>query len=155
MKLLTVDILWRGLVLVILGAGWSSLAVSEAYVDWQADQDAIPTPLGELRGDAQRGRRWVIDQSKGNCLACHAMPIPEEPFHGTLGPPLHGVAQRLSEGQLRLRVVDEKRLNPNTIMPGYYRNPKLLNRVADEYFNRAFLTAQEVEDIVAYLTTLK
>ena len=125
------------------------------YCQWQADGDAIVTPLCGLQGDADRGRRIVIDSHGGNCLACHRMPIPEEPLHGTVGPPLDGVASRLSAGQLRLRVVDERRLNPMTIMPGFYRDPRLANRVADDYWGKTFLDAQQVEDIVAYLGTLK
>ena len=136
----------------ILSAGGAFAA--EDYVQWQRDGYAIPRPLAGLKGDAARGRALVIDRAKGNCLACHRLPIPGEEFQGTVGPPLHGVASRLSEGELRLRVVDEKQLNPATIMPGYYRDPKTLNRVADDWWGRTILSAQEVEDVVAYLQTL-
>ena len=83
------------------------------------------------------------------------MPIPEEDFHGTVGPPLHGVGARYTKGQIRLRVVDERRIFPMTIMPGFYRDPAKANRVADAYWGKTFLTAQQVEDLVAYLETLK
>lgn len=125
------------------------------YCQWQVDGDAIEAPLCGLQGNAERGRRIVIDSHAGNCLACHRMPIAEESLHGTVGPPLDGVAARLSQGQLRLRVVDERRLNPVTIMPGFYRDPRLANRVADAYWGKTFMDAQQVEDVVAYLETLK
>ena len=94
------------------------------YCQWQAEGDAISEPLCGLRGDAARGRLIAIDSHGGNCLACHRMPIAEEPLHGTVGPPLDGVAARLSAAQLRLRIVDERQLNPATIMPGFYRDPR-------------------------------
>ncbi|NIR60970.1 MAG: sulfur oxidation c-type cytochrome SoxX, partial [Gammaproteobacteria bacterium] len=76
-----------------------------------------------------RGRALAVRKDKGNCLACHAMPIPEAAPYGDVGPPLTHVAARLTEGELRLRVVDEKLVNPATIMPGFYRHPRHFNRV--------------------------
>ncbi len=127
----------------------------ETYFAWQMENFAIEAPLGGLRGDAQRGRQIAIDSHKGSCLACHELPVPEEPFHGNIGPPLSGIANRLTEGQIRLRIVDEKQINPDTIMPGYYRHPKYFTLVSYDYEGKTFLTAQEVEDVVAYLLTLK
>lgn len=142
--------------LIVLGVlTLMSAHADEPYYSWRMDNFAINAPLGGLKGDAQRGRLIVIDSHKGSCLACHEMPIPEEPFHGNIGPPLVGVATRLTEGQLRLRIVDEKQINPETIMPGYYRHPKHFTLVSDEYMGKTFLTPQEVEDVVAYLLTLK
>ena len=83
------------------------------------------------------------------------MPVSEEVFHGTLGPDLTHVASWLNEAQLRLRLVDEKQVNPLTVMPGYYRDPKNFNLVAEEYADKTLLTAQEIEDVLAYLLTLK
>ena len=128
---------------------------AEPYYPWQTENFSINAPLGGLKGNAQRGKQIAIDARKGSCLTCHVMPIPEEPFHGDVGPSLVGIATRLTEGQLRLRIVDEKQINPETIMPGYYRDPKHFTLVADEYEGKTFLTAQEVEDVVAYLLTLK
>lgn len=125
------------------------------FYPWKVDDYAIIKPFGGFLGNAQRGRNIVISQSKGNCLACHNLPIPEESFHGTVGPPLHGIASRLNEGQIRLRVADEQKINPGTIMPGFYKNPKELNRVDDEYWGKPVLSAQETEDVIAYLMTLK
>jgi len=152
--------IWHRVGKTILALGALTLtavcaATTEPYFTWQMKNFAINTPLAGLTGNAQRGRQIVIDSHKGSCLTCHVMPIEEEEFHGNIGPSLIGVASRLSEGELRLRVVDEKQINPDTIMPGYYRNPQYFTLVEDEYAGKTFLTAQEVEDVVAYLVTLK
>ena len=145
-----------GLVLIAAAASAADdISLPEDYCRWEIVDYAIGQPLCGLQGDAGRGRRIAIDSHGGNCLACHRMPIPEEPLHGTIGPPLEGVASRLTEAQLRLRIVDERQINPATIMPGFYRNPRLANRVADDYWGKTFLTAQQVEDVIAYLKTLK
>lgn len=125
------------------------------YIAWSVIDGGISEPLAGLQGDPERGRQLVIDRRQGNCLACHQMPIDNEEFQGNLGPPLAGVAARLSEAQLRLRIVDERQLNPATVMPGYYRNPASLNRVASGMEGRTYFTPQQVEDVVAYLATLK
>jgi len=127
----------------------------EIYSEWQVDNYAINEPLGGLTGVAARGREIAGDQLRGNCVACHQLPIPEQPFHGNLGPPLAGIASRQTVGMLRLHVVDQTRFNPETVMPGYYRRAAQLNRVARELEGQTFLTAQEIEDVVAYLATLK
>lgn len=137
------------------GAYLNNVYANDAYVQWEISNNAILKPLTNKKGSISRGRALVIATDKGNCLACHVLPINEEPFHGNLGPDLSHIASRLNEGELRLRVVDEKQLNPQTIMPGYYRNPSLLTLVANEYSGKTLLSAQEVEDIVAYLMTLK
>jgi len=141
-----------------LFATW--LAVAEAaepppYFAWQMENLEIPARLGGLTGVAGRGRAIAADPLRGNCLACHDLPIPEEPFHGNLGPPLTGIAARQPVGMLRLHVVDQSRFNPETVMPGYYRPFRQLHRVAAEYQGRTYLSAQEVEDVVTYLATLK
>ena len=128
---------------------------ADPYYSWQMKNFAINKPLGSLKGDAVRGKQISIAPEKGGCLTCHAMPIPEESFHGNIGPSLIGIASRLTEGELRLRVVDEKQINPETVMPGYYRHPKHFTLVAEDYEGKTYLTAQEVEDVVAYLLTLK
>lgn len=127
----------------------------DAYCKWQVAGFAIEQPLCGLNGDATRGRALAADSHGGNCLACHQMPIDEEPFHGTVGPPLAGVGARYSAAQIRLRIVDEQQINPMTIMPGFYRDPAKANRVAGDYWGKTFLSAQQVEDLVAYLVTLK
>jgi sulfur-oxidizing protein SoxX len=127
----------------------------QTYYAWQMKDFAIDTPLGGLRGDADRGRKIVVQRDKGNCLACHAMPIKEEAFHGTVGPSLMGVGSRLSAAQLRLRIVNQQSINPMTVMPSFYKDPQSANRIAGDYIGTTMLTAQEVEDVVAYLITLK
>ena len=116
--------------------------------------DAIPRPLTDTPGDAARGRAIVANRSVGLCLLCHGGPFPEERFQGTLSPSLAGAGARLSPGQLRLRLVDGARLNPDTIMPSYYRTSGL-QRVARAFEDKTILTAQQIEDVVAWLATLK
>jgi sulfur-oxidizing protein SoxX len=137
------------------GAHAGDAVTAQPYCDWQAKEFAIEKPLCGLSGDSERGRALAADSHAGNCLACHQMPIPEESFHGTVGPPLDAVGARYTAAQIRLRIVDEQRVNPFTIMPGFYRDPTMANRVADEFWGKTFLTAQQVEDLVAYLVTLK
>ena len=127
----------------------------EAYCQWEMVNYSIPEALCGLKGEAARGEKVVTDAARGNCLACHQLPIEGIEAYGTIAPPLSGVAKRLSEAQLRLRVVDSRHLNPNSIMPGFYRDPALINRPHKEYVGRTFLGAQDVEDVIAYLVTLK
>ena len=130
-------------------------AAESSYCEWQMVDFAIHSPLCGLSGDPARGRALAADRHAGNCIACHQMPIPEESFHGTVGPPLDTIGARYTAAQIRLRIVDEQQVNPITIMPGFYRDPALANRVADAYWGKTFLSAQQVEDLVAYLVTLK
>ena len=116
--------------------------------------DAIPESLTGLKGDPTRGRAIVANRQVGLCLLCHAGPIPEERFQGTLAPDLKGAGTRWSEGQLRLRIVDSSRVNPATIMPAYYRIEGL-TRVAPAFVGKPVLNAEQIEDVVAYLSTLK
>ena len=115
--------------------------------------DAIPQSLTGKPGDPARGRAIVVKR-ESTCLLCHSGPFPEERFQGDLSPNLKGTGARWSEGELRLRLVDATRLNPATIMPSYYRVDGL-NRVAPTYRGKPVLTAEQIEDVVAYLTTLK
>ena len=142
---------------LLLGAStaFPPVLAAGAFVPWQAEGYAIKQPLGGLSGDPQRGRDIARSKDRGNCLACHHLPIPEEAFHGTLGPPLDLVATRLNEGQIRLRVADEQRIVPDTVMPPYHRPLNDLTQVAYEYYGKPLLTAQELEDVVAYLMTLR
>ena len=116
-------------------------------------QEAIPEPLDGTRGDAARGRAIVANRQVGLCLLCHSGPFPEERFQGNLAPDLREAA-RLTEAEIRLRLVDPARVNPKTIMPAYYR-PEGLTRVAPAYRGKPVLTAEQIEDVVAYLLSLK
>ena len=115
--------------------------------------DAIPASLTGAKGDPARGRAIVANRQVGLCLLCHSGPFPEERFQGDLAPDLRSAA-KLSEGQIRLRIVDPGRVNPETIMPAYYRTEEL-TRVAPAFRGKTILTAEQIEDIVAYLLTLK
>jgi L-cysteine S-thiosulfotransferase len=115
--------------------------------------DAIPESLTNMRGDPVRGRALVVDRTS-TCILCHNGPFPEQKFQGDLAPNLAGSGSRWSEGQLRLRLVDASRLNAATIMPSYYREDGL-NRVGRSWQGKTILTAEQIEDIVAYLLTLR
>jgi sulfur-oxidizing protein SoxX len=118
-----------------------------------ADGASIPTSLTGTPGNSERGKRIAIDRQLGNCLTCHRMPIPEEPDPGDVGTDLRGAGSRWSEGELRLRIVNAKTLNPATIMPAFYRVERL-HRVAKNAEGKPILSAQQIEDVVAYLRTL-
>jgi L-cysteine S-thiosulfotransferase len=116
--------------------------------------DAIPLSLTGRQADAARGRDVAFARDRGNCPVCHVMPAPDEKLHGDVGPSLAGVAGRLTEGQMRLRLVDGRRLNAASLMPAYYRLDGL-KRVAANYAGKTALTAEEIEDVLAYLMTLR
>jgi sulfur-oxidizing protein SoxX len=117
-------------------------------------EDAMPQSLTGAKGDPARGRTIVTNRQVGLCLLCHSGPFPEERFQGTLAPDLKGAGSRWSEGQLRLRIVDSSRVNPATIMPAYHRTDGLV-RVAPAWRGKPILTAEEIEDVVAFLMTLR
>jgi L-cysteine S-thiosulfotransferase len=116
--------------------------------------DAIAASLTGQPGDPARGRAIVTNRFVGLCLLCHSGPFPEERFQGDLAPDMGGAGARWSEGQLRLRMVDSSRLNADTIMPIYYRTEGF-TRVAPAFRGKPVLTAEQIEDVVAFLTTLK
>ncbi len=104
-------------------------------------------------GNPEKGKQLVRDTSRATCLICHSLPIADEPDPGNIGPPLAGVADRYSEGELRLRLVNPKALNPETIMPSYFQSTGF-SRVAEEYRDQSIYSAQEIEDVISYLLTL-
>ena len=116
--------------------------------------DAISEPLTGAKGDPARGKAVVVSRQTGLCLLCHSAPLPEEKFQGTIGPDLKGAGARNTEGQLRLRIVDSRIFNPDTIMPAYYRQDGL-ERVAPAFRGKTVLTAEQIEDVVAFLMTLR
>ena len=115
--------------------------------------DAIEAPLTTVPGNVARGRDIVIGRD-ANCLLCHSVPETGPRFMGNLAPPLAGVGTRLTAGQLRLRVVDPTRIKPDVAMPAYHRTHGL-DRVMEQYRGKPVLDAQQVEDVVAYLSTLR
>jgi sulfur-oxidizing protein SoxX len=116
--------------------------------------EGLAEPLTTMEGDAGRGRAIIADRSRGLCLLCHSGPFPEERFQGNLAPSLAGAGTRMSAAELRLRLVDSRRVNPESIMPAYHR-AEGLHRVAPALRGRMLLQAQEIEDVLAFLLTLR
>jgi sulfur-oxidizing protein SoxX len=127
---------------------------AEDRVAYQVVGDGIPVSLTGSPGDPARGRAIVLERAKGLCLLCHSGPFPQERFQGNLAPDLAGAGTRWSDAQLRLRIVDPRAFNPDTIMPSYYRTDGL-NRVAPAFREKPVLSAGEIEDVVALLATLR
>jgi sulfur-oxidizing protein SoxX len=125
---------------------------SEAQVVWTGD--AVQTALSPNPGNPIKGRAIVTSRQTGLCILCHSGPFPEERFQGNLAPDLRLSVANLSVGQLRARLVDPARSNPNTIMPAYFRIDHL-QRVAPQFAGKTVLTGQEIEDVLAYLLTIK
>ncbi|GAB4185740.1 MAG: hypothetical protein OHK0024_25990 [Thalassobaculales bacterium] len=142
------------LLALMAAAGRDGAAGEQAVAAYLVQGDAIALPLTGQPGDPARGRAIVADRQRGLCLLCHSGPFPEERFQGTLAPPLDGAGGRLSIGQLRLRLVDPTLVNPQTPMPAYHR-VEGLNRVGPAWRGRPVLSAQEIEDVVAFLATLQ
>ncbi len=122
--------------------------------------DGIPQPLTATPGDAAAGRAIVVDRTQGLCLLCHSGPFDRNPVaraQGNLSTPLAGVGGRYTTAQLRLRVADAKHLNPASLMPAFHRVPPAApaQRVGAAWQGRPVLSAQQVEDVVAFLETLK
>ena len=132
----------------------SSAAPAEDLAPYTIVADGIPQPLAKLRGDPQRGRTIVASRQTGLCLLCHSAPIPEERFQGDLAPSLAGAGARYSEAQLRLRVVDPRRVNPASFMPAFHSATQP-SRVGAQWAGKPILSAQQVEDVVAWLASLR
>ena len=130
------------------------VAFPAAAAAFEVVGDAIPAPLTDVAGDPVRGRAVVAGRQVGTCVLCHAGPFPDERLPATIAPDLRGVADRLSAGQIRLRLVDPRVVNPATVMPAYFSQAGLV-RVGRAWQGRTALTAQQIEDAVAFLMTLK
>jgi L-cysteine S-thiosulfotransferase len=116
----------------------------------------LPAALTDKPGDVKEGAKVVAGRRLGNCLSCHEISVlSEEEFHGNVGPPLDGVAARWGIAALRMIIVNAKMVfGGETVMPAFYRTDGL-NRVRPEFAGKPILTAQQVEDVVAFLATLK
>jgi len=141
-----------------LAALFASLAFvfdarAEGLAPYKIAGDGITDSLTGALGDAARGRALVLARTT-TCILCHSGPFPETRFQGDLAPDLTGTGNRWTVSQLRLRIVDASRFNPETIMPSYYRNDGLV-RVGRNFAGKPILSAAEIEDIVAYLATLR
>jgi sulfur-oxidizing protein SoxX len=143
----------RATLIAMALCGASVASAQGALRPYQIVGDAIPASLTGAPGDAERGAKIVTNRQVGLCLLCHSGPYSER-FQGTMAPDLSGAGSRWSEGQLRLRIVDAARIKADTIMPPYYRVDGL-TRVASGFRGKTILTAEQIEDVVAHLVTLK
>lgn len=140
----------------LLSVATISLAMTTGVIAAESvEVAAFQSSLTGKAGDAANGKKVFVNRGLGNCLSCHQVTsIPEQSFHGEIGPSLDGVAERYSEGELRMQVVNPKVINPDTIMPAFYRVDGM-HRVLKKFAGKPILTAEQVEDVVAYLKTLK
>ena len=142
----------------VAGAALASFATAEtvAPADVQFDEySAVAASLTGVAGDAANGRKVFMNRKKGNCLACHVNDdMSEQSFHGEVGPELNGVADRWETAELRGIVVNAKKMFDGTIMPAFYRDAGF-NRTLKKFDGKAILSAQEIEDLLAYISTLK
>lgn len=132
-----------------------SAAVAQDIVAYEVVDGTIPKSLTGTPGDPIAGREVMVDRRLGNCVACHTAGVfSDQQWHGEVGPPLDGVADRWDEASLRMIIVNAKAVYDGTIMPAFYRNDGF-NRVAPKFAGKTIMSAQQVEDVVAYLMTLK
>lgn len=139
---------WRiGIVVFALTGGFGQLHEALA-------QDAMLRPVGVSPGDPARGRALVADRQHGLCLLCHTAPIAEVRQQGNLAPPLAGTGARWNEDQLRMRVFDSRRINPESLMPAY-GVADTGARVGPAWRGKPIFSSQQIEDVVAWLATLR
>ncbi|MDF9788157.1 sulfur oxidation c-type cytochrome SoxX [Polynucleobacter sphagniphilus] len=143
----------RVLAIGLLIAPYFFQVVAAQEVNTQIVGDSISHPLTSAPADVERGRAIVTSRHVGLCLLCHNGPFPEEPFQGNLAPDLGLSVATMNAGQLRARLVNPAHFNPNTIMPAYYQTAGL-TQVAPKFVGQTILSAQEIEDVIAFLVTL-
>ena len=150
------DVRRRQCIALLAAASRTVAALAEPFAAAAAEPstDAFDTPLTATPGDAARGRAIVVNRQVGLCLLCHPGPFPEERQQGNLAPSLAGAGARWSTAQLRLRIADARRIDPQGIMPAYHRTEGL-QRVGPAWQGQPILSAQQVEDVVAFLATLR
>ena len=132
----------------------ATTAAAQEVVPYMVRDDGIDTPLTSTPGDPARGLAIAASRQQGLCLLCHSAPLPEERFQGNLAPSLAGVGARYTQAQLRLRVVEARRVHPGSFMPAFHSTANL-SRVGGAWQGKPILTAQQVEDVVAWLVTLR
>ena len=145
-------VMWVAALAAALPGG--AACAQEALRPFTIVGNAIAASLTGTKGDPERGRAIVLNRQVGLCLLCHSGPFPEERFQGNMAPDLKGTGARWSEGELRLRLVDARKLNPESIMPPYYVVDGM-NRVSQPFRGKPILTAEQIEDVVAFLATLR
>ena len=126
----------------------------EVPIAYRVENGMISAPLTREAGDAARGHAAMLSRDAGNCFLCHSFPDAGQTPLGDIGPPLAGIGRRSTAAQLRLRLVDSTRINPQSVMPAYYR-AEGLHQVAAAYRGKPLLTAQQIEDVIVYLLTLR
>lgn len=141
------------IVFLFASAAFAGCATPGVLAPYQVTGDGISAPLSSAVPDPARGRALLVSRDS-NCILCHAAPETGERFYGNVGPPLSGVGARLTAAQMRLRIVDPLFFNKESIMPAYYRVAGL-HRVAETYRDKPVLNAEQIEDVIAYLMTLK
>ena len=137
----------------LIAASLTCVANADELVSYKVTGDGIADSLTGAPGNATRGRTLVLARTS-TCILCHSGPFPETRFQGDLAPDLAGAGNRWSAAQLRLRLVNAAHFNPDTIMPSFYRIDELV-RVGRSFAGKPILSAAEIEDIVAFLTTLR
>ncbi|CCD86629.1 putative cytochrome c, soxX protein [Bradyrhizobium sp. ORS 285] len=140
-------------IIAVLMTTLPAAALAQALTPYTISGDGIAQSLTGQPGDPARGRALVLARSS-TCILCHSGPFPEARFQGDLAPNLAGAGSRATIPQLRLRLVDASSINPQTIMPSYYR-VEGLTRVGSAWRDKPILSAEQIEDIVAYLATLR
>lgn len=137
------------------GIAGGATAASIAPKDVKVVDDQIAASLTGTAGNVEAGKKWFKGRKAGNCLACHAnADMASEAFHGEIGPPLDGVGERYTEAELRAILVNSKAVfGDETIMPSFYR-ADYGNRIAKSFKDKTILSAEQVEDVIAYLRTL-
>lgn len=141
---------------LLIGTLTLILTAAAAHADcatFEIVGDGIPVPLSQQRADPEAGRQVAADRQRGDCSICHRLPLPNARFHGNVGPDLTTIGARLTQPQIRLRVVANRALNPESVMPDYCMS-RDRHRVAEPFEGKPILTAREIEDIVAWLGTL-
>lgn len=129
-------------------------ADTDLLVERQREGDALPHPLADIKPSHEEGRRLFAEREAGHCVLCHQVSSLDVPFQGNLGPDLSNLGARLTPGQIRLRIVDASLLNPETVMPPYHRVSGL-HQVGKAHQGRPVLEAAEIEQLVAWLASLK
>ena len=145
----------RTLIIIIINIFFlvSYLNANEDLITYDIIDYSIPYSLTGIEGDIKNGREVVLSR-QGNCLACHKLPKDDDIFQGDIGPSLVGIGNRYTIAELRLRLVNPYLLNPDTIMPAFYKIREL-KRVDKKYREKSILSAQEIEDVISWLATLK
>lgn len=151
-------IITRTLALGVIGAA-AAIFMSTGYASAEVYKapliigNSVPEALTDKPGDPEEGRKTAINRKQGNCLACHAISSQaNQPFHGEVGPSLDGVSERYSAAELRLILVNSKKMFEGTIMPAFYKADGY-NRISEKFAGKTILTAQQVEDVIAFLKT--